>query len=146
MSPYQLSRRVVASLVAMVCFGTLLSPTFSASGEKSALGRPKLIAAKFHADWCPLCKQMDDSIMEDLADRFDGMPVLVLTLDVTNQTARHHSEMLAAALGLDDLWAKNGGKTGTIYLVNAETKKELGLFGKDNGFSQIAAEIEKNLK
>jgi thiol:disulfide interchange protein len=124
---------------------TRIQITATEETQSSELPKPKLLAVKFHADWCAVCKQME-FLFEDLNDKFDGRQVLFVTLDITNQTRRNHAQLLAAALGLESLWKMNAGKTGTVYLLNPGDKQVLTSWSQDHDFKTMSAEIEKALQ
>jgi thiol-disulfide isomerase/thioredoxin len=116
-----------------------------AHAQGGALQKPKIIGVLFHAEWCQECKEMD-LIIEDLADKYDGGPVLGIIFDITNQTTRNHAEMLASALGLEELWSSNAGQLGVLYIIDAETKQVLSRLTTEHDFAQMSAEIDKALK
>ncbi|MEM9400177.1 MAG: thioredoxin family protein [Verrucomicrobiota bacterium] len=103
--------------------------------DAMAAKQPKLVAAKFHADWCGSCKAMGDAII-DLSNKFDGKEVLFVTFDRTNTTTRHHSELLASAMDLDKVYDGNEG-TGYVLLIDAESgeviEKMKGMTAKEMG-------------
>jgi thiol-disulfide isomerase/thioredoxin len=106
------------------------------------LAKPKIIAVHVSADWCEPCEGLNETV-EMLADRFDGEPVLGIILDVTNLSTRHHSQMLAAALGLEELWRAKRGKVGIIYLLDAETKALIDTLTPENTFEEMSAKVLK---
>ena len=57
------------------------------------------------------------TIFTDLQNKFDGKPVLFVTLDFTNRTTHYQSELLASALGMGEAYKANQG-TGFILLLN----------------------------
>ena len=75
--------------------------------EAAKAGAPKIIAVKFHADWCGACKAMG--------------PVLFVELDLTNATTRHQSMLLASALGLGRALKEHPG-TGFILLFDVQRR------------------------
>jgi thiol-disulfide isomerase/thioredoxin len=130
-----------AFVVAGFLFLMPVAPSFA---QNVALKQPKIIAVYFHARWCQDCKEMVD-ILEDIADRYDGRPALGVVFDVTNQTHRSHSEMLAWALGLEELWKQNAGQLGIVYLLDARSKRVLSKFGHEATFEQIIKLVDKFL-
>ena len=62
------------------------------------------------------------SVFTDLRNKFDGQPVLFVTLDLTNVSTRNQSELLAVALGLKNVYENNPG-TGFIIIVNPTIQK-----------------------
>ncbi len=118
------------------------------SAEQKAgesLTEPKLIVAKFHADWCGSCKALGP-VMTDLENKLDGEPVLFVTFDLTNQMTRRQSQMRAAALGLENVWADNKGATGTLKVVDADSRKVLTTLHQGKSLKEMTAEISSALK
>jgi thiol-disulfide isomerase/thioredoxin len=105
---------------------------------------PKVVAVKFHADWCGSCQKMGDA-MTHLQNKYDGKPVLFVTLDLTNQTARNQAELLATRLGLGALWDTKKSSTGFIALVDAQSGKVVDTLTSDLGVKQMGARIVKAL-
>ena len=61
------------------------------------------------------------AIFTDLQNKFDGKPVLFVTLDFTNRTTHYQSELLASALGMGKAYQANQG-TGFILLIDSQTR------------------------
>ena len=61
------------------------------------------------------------TIFTDLQNKFDGKPVLFVTLDFTNRTTHYQSELLASALGMGEAYKANQG-TGFILLLDSQTR------------------------
>lgn len=61
------------------------------------------------------------TIFTDLQNKFDGKPILFVTLDFTNRTTHYQSELLASALGMSEAYKANQG-TGFILLLNSQTR------------------------
>ncbi len=104
---------------------------------------PKLLAVKFHADWCGSCKKMGD-IFTDLTNKFDGSPVLFVTLDKTNITTKNQAELMVSSLGIDDAYDKNQG-TGFILLLNPSSKKVITKLGANQSLKDMVKKIESVL-
>ncbi len=88
--------------------------------EASKVGAPKIIAVKFHADWCGARKAMR-SVFTVLRNKLDGQPVLFVELDLTNATTRHQSILLASALGIGRALKEKPG-TGFILLFDEQRR------------------------
>ena len=61
------------------------------------------------------------AIFTDLQNKFDGKPVLFVTLDFTNRTTHYQSELLASALGMGETYKGNQG-TGFVLLLDGQTR------------------------
>jgi thiol-disulfide isomerase/thioredoxin len=121
---------------------TLIVANIGVPGEKT-IASPKIIAIKFHADWCGYCKAMG-SVFTDLTNKFDGKPVLFVTLDLTNRTTQHQAELLASALGVGDIYQENQG-TGFIMLVDGQTREVSGRLTSNQTLKEMGDEINKLL-
>ncbi len=140
---------ILASVCLALALAIFVAPPLeaqtSAPASQVTVRAPKVLAVKFHADWCGYCKAMGP-VIDDLENKFDGKPVLFVTLDVTNQTAKNQAEMHAAALGLSDLWTANGGGTGKIYLVDARTRQPLATLTSEQSLKEMGAKLQETLK
>lgn len=105
---------------------------------------PKLIAVKHHGDWCGSCKKMGTTFT-DLRNKFDGQPILFVTLDLTNVSTRNQSELLASALGLKSIYQNNPG-TGFILLINPQTHQVVKKLTANQDLKMMSAEIKTLLK
>ena len=82
--------------------------------------RPDVLAVVFHADWCGTCEQLKEPVGE-AAKALTDKPVLFVTFDLTDDDTQAQAELLAGALGLDDVWAEFGNRTGFVLLVDRES-------------------------
>ncbi len=108
---------------------------------------PMLYAVTFHADWCGSCKVMEPEVTKARARAdLNNQNVLFVTLDLTDATTRHQAGLMASALGLDEFYAENAGKTGFILLVNSKTGEHVGKITKDMKANQIEALVQEKIK
>jgi len=101
--------------------------------------QPELLIVKFHADWCGSCKAMG-STLEDLTNKFDGKSALFVELDFTNNTKKHQSLLLASAMGIDHIMAKNNG-TGFFLVIDSKTKEIKAKLTKKQTTKEMAKQI-----
>lgn len=100
---------------------SLILLTFAFGISSAVAGdAPKLLVVKSHADWCGSCKAIEPSFV-DLKNKFDGAPLLFVTLDFTNQTTTNQTALLASQLGLDSSLVETR-KTGFITVMDTEGK------------------------
>lgn len=113
---------------------TLAQPASTDAGARA----PELVLVKFHADWCPHCRELNGPWAEVQA-ALPGKPVLFVTLDKTDRVKARQAEYLTAELGLGGHWERFGKKTGVIVLFDAQTARIVREFTS----SADAAEIER---
>ncbi len=134
----------------MKIFGTALSAALIIVGlvtgsSAQELPRPKVIAVQIYAHWCEPCLEMEEAVTY-LADRFDGEPVLGIVFDVTDLSTRHHSQLLAGALELDDLYREKRGVLGEIWLVDAKSKELIETLTGADDFETMTAKVRSALE
>lgn len=145
------SRRIAAAAVSGCCVITLLavavidvSLVAAGGGESKRMERqaqsPQLIAVRFHADWCAVCKQLVPNYAKLISDS-RNLPVLFVTLDMTNEITRRQSEYLASSLGIADLWAEQGNRVGVIKLLDAASKDVLASISAGDDLQRIESVI-----
>lgn len=127
----------------MLLFTAVLMIVVGTAKAQDNIQEPKLMALKFHADWCGSCKAMGP-VFSDLQNKLDGKPVLFYQLDFTNNTTRHQAYLMASALDVDNIVKENSG-TGFILLIDANSKKVIQKFTKEDDLKTIATAIGNKL-
>jgi len=112
----------------------------SSAEQDEAQTSARVIAVKFHADWCGYCKAMGD-VFQEMQAKFDQQPVLWVTLDHTRENDRKQSEYLAHAMGMQEIWSEHGGKTGFILLVNGKTGEVMDRLGHELSLKEMGAKL-----
>jgi thiol-disulfide isomerase/thioredoxin len=79
------------------------------------------IVVKIHADWCGTCKVLD-SIWTQLESDM-GDQVQVVKLDVSDRVAFQESQATAKELGLEDFFQEYRSKTGTIAVLDCNSRE-----------------------
>jgi len=100
---------------------------------------PKVIALSFYSDACPGCKVLKPKLAEVMAG-VAKQPCLFVKLDQTNKESRE-AEFLLAALGLQDLWKDNAGKTGFVLVVDTKTKQVVATLTPDQEAKDMQAKL-----
>ncbi len=123
------------------------APTVSAAVADAEPWMPRLIVARFHADWCPRSPSIEP-IYDELADNFEHEPVLFVTFDITSAQTRQRSWKLAQALGVFGLLGtmevdgRQRVEPGIIRLLNREEQlvvKELRTIDEQPAFEKALA-------
>ena len=110
-----------------------------AFGERQAT-EPKVLAVAMHADWGGTCQTRGPRLME-AAGPLEARGVQVVKADHTSRTDPQ-AESTLTDIGLGDLYAKNGGKTGVVYLVDADSGAVLDeIRGANHSVEQIATKL-----
>ena len=137
-------RTVLKTALALCIISTLVGVGMvSAKPKQKAdrLAQPRLIAVRYHADWCNPCRTLAPSF-DKLRASVQDEPVLFVTLDFTNDKSKKQAEYLAAVLNLDEIWQSNGMKTGRVLLIDrAQNHVVQTLLSTDN-LKQMQAKLK----
>lgn len=93
-------------------------PLISAA-EASTSARPYVI--KLHARWCPVCMTTKDA-WADVQDAYTGRVNLVV-FDFTTTATTQASRASARTLGLEEVFDKHAGETGTVLVVDGRSRQ-----------------------
>lgn len=106
----------------LLTLGVFAAGTVAHAQQETGTAQADAYAVVFYADWCGTCKAMDPTVKEARASLTDK-PVLFVTFDMTDDKTKKQTAMLADALGLEEHYAENAGKTGFILLIDAESNE-----------------------
>lgn len=137
---------IITVLVAMAGLAIAQSPrTTSTQRQASSAEGPKVIAIKFHADWCGYCKAMGP-VFEEMQAKYDQQPVLYVRLDQTREAGRRQAQYMARALGMGDIWTEYGGKTGFVLLVDGTTGEVIEKLTHDQSLKAMGASLREAVR
>lgn len=121
---------------------------FTSQGEEtSSTAKPAVYGVLFYADWCGSCKALDPKITQARQEAMlDTQDVLFVTLDLTDDVTKHQAALMAATLGISDVYESNAGKTGFMLLLNAENGEKLSQLTKKLEPGDIATRIQEAVK
>jgi thiol-disulfide isomerase/thioredoxin len=106
---------------------------------------PKVVGLMFFADTCASCKVLDPKIQAVKAEYVEQL-ILFATFDHSNDVTKVQAAMLAAALGVGDIYKAQEKASGFLILVDAKTKQPVGKLTRDMSEEDIKTEINKALK
>ena len=122
-------------------------PFVSHGEEDSSSAKPAVYGVLFYADWCGSCKALDPKITQAREEaKLDTQDILFVTLDLTDEIAKHQSALMAATLGITDVYEANAGKTGFMLLLDADSGQKLAQVTKKYESAEIAAKIQESIK
>ncbi len=122
-------------------------PFTSHSEEASPAAKPAVYGVLFYADWCGSCKALDPKITQARQEaKLDTMDILFVTLDLTDDVTKHQASLMAATLGISDVYEGNAGKTGFMLLLNAENGEKLSQLTNSLETDVIAVRIQEAVK
>lgn len=105
---------------------------------------PRIVAVQFHADWCKPSRVISPRV-DDLRQRYGDEGVLFVEVDLTTGRTRRQAGYLMAALGLEDVWKRQNGRTGELLLIERTENRVLSTFGQEDELSTMAAVLGRAL-
>ena len=99
---------------------------------------PKVVGLMFFADTCASCKVLDPKI-QAVKGEFVAQPILFATFDHSNDATKAQAAMLAAALGVGDIYKAQEKASGFLILVDAKTKQPIAKLTRDMSEENIRA-------
>ena len=138
-------KRFIAYPVLLIAVVFATSFFTLAAGQVESDEDPHVIAMYMYADWCGACQAIKP-IMEEAKPEFEGQPVLFVKMDMTNDFTAHQSKLMAARLGLSEIFEKNEGMTGFVLLLDANTNEVLDKITTDDDKQGIITKITNALE
>lgn len=123
---------------------SLLVLTVFTSALQAAPEKPKVHGILFFSESCGSCKILDPKI-EKVKASFKGQPVLFTKLDHSNDFSSGQAELLAASIGVGNIYSKQAKKSGYMLLVN-DKNEVVAKLTKKMTEDEISAEITNALK
>lgn len=112
-----------------------------ASAGEGAQQAPERIAALFYADWCGSCEVLDPKIEEARAGLDEDAKTLFVTFDMTDESSKAQSAMLAKALGLGAVYEAHAPTTGYLLVLDAADKSILHRLTKTDDVATIRTQL-----
>ncbi len=102
------------------------------------------IAAWMHADWCGKCKVLEPKFAEAITSGgFDKDPdIKFVTLNMTDGDTKAEAKKSAMDLGIADIYAKNGGKTGYVAIIDTKTNMVVDRITSDMSVEDMVAKLK----
>jgi len=120
---------------------------FVSHSDEGSTTKPAVYGVLFYADWCGSCKALEPKVAQAREEaKLDNQDILFVILDLTDDTTKHQASMMAATLGISNVYESNAGKTGFMLLLNAENGEKLAQLTKKMEPDGIAARIQETVK
>jgi thiol-disulfide isomerase/thioredoxin len=137
---------IVAALVGLgaVLYATNATPTVApvATADAAAAGAPWVL--KIHAQWCPVC-MLTKGMWTEIEATYAGR-VRLAVFDFTDTDTMIASRAEAERLGLAAVFDEVRGATGTIVVLDGETKEITAWINGSRDFSEYRAAIDAELE
>lgn len=97
--------------------------TATATAAKTPAQAPaRVLALKFYADWCPVCRRIKPKVAA-IEHRFASGPVKFIVFDFTNKNTTAQAAARAHAMKLSSVYGRFAPGTGFVVLVDAHTRR-----------------------
>ncbi len=111
--------------------------------QHSTVSTPRFVAVFFEADWCASCKALAPKLTQARQQaQLENADILFISLDLTDESTSHQAGMLAASLGLKELYIQNNGKTGYVAIVDASSGEIIAKLTKNNSVAEMINAID----
>ncbi len=138
-------QKFIYLLIPIIFF--VLPFTSHSAEEGSSDVKPAVYGVLMYADWCGSCKALDPKISQAREEaNLDQQDILFVRWDLTDEVTSHQAKMMAAVLGLSDLYEANAGKTGFMLLVDADSGEKLAQLTTKHEAAEIATKIQASIK
>jgi thiol-disulfide isomerase/thioredoxin len=118
----------------------------SPSTQAMDAAMPKFYAVNFYADWCGSCKRLDPEFTKAVEQGgWNAHEIQVVKLDLTDKVRIGKAVQQSKDLGLHHILKANGSKTGSIALIDGESKQEVKRFYAGDTAADIQAQIAQKL-
>lgn len=137
-------RTVLKTVLALCLISTLVGVGMTSAKQMPQADRPaqpRVIAVRYHADWCNPCRTLAPSF-DKLQAAVRDEPVLFVTLDFTDDKSKKQAEYLAAVLNLDKIWQSNGMETGRVLLIDRAQNQVVETLLSTDNLKQMQAKLK----
>lgn len=107
--------------------------------------KPQVIVASFVAQGCEASAHVK-TVVAAAREDFTSAPVLFVSFDFSTPEGGKQAEYLAAAMGLEDVWAKFARQTGFIVVAEAATGKALAKITRFENLPRLKQAVEQALQ
>ncbi|MEM8495122.1 MAG: thioredoxin family protein [Planctomycetota bacterium] len=104
----------------------------------------KVVAVKFHADWCGSCEVIQPAIDEARAS-VNSPEVAFVTLDLTDEATTADAMELAEAAGITEAYEAFAPKTGFVLLIDTQTGQAVAKMTKTHSAADLEGLITSAL-
>lgn len=127
-------------------FGILFLLILFGSNVNAQSGEPELIVLLNKADWCGVCKSNGPRVEKDLMPMLmKNKEVQVVMNDLSNKKTISKSKTMLEKAGMKSIADKNKG-TGTLYFIDAKSKKPISNISIAKSNEEIMAAYKKALE